>query len=318
LYRLFIGTEEQSSGFISSDWEEGVIEFIDLDVGVITLQGNIELVISDLSVFYKYQEDGIHRVEWEDAAVGDHLYFLGNKAEGSFNFHEGATPKAVLDNYYAQYNPLVIASSSFQANVIRKRDIDGRSQQIKACTENLMDDTQGTALLPLYEDMRDNCNYPSPQPYAEKIVIPEGYSVENGETFINISATLSISEDGNYLKITNVPIVDSEGNLATKEDIVIYIDGHKVPGAVKSIDPWEGLIALNFTPLTGTTLQVNYYFQNVYPKLIKVGGSGDFVSGGAGNDLPAQVSITEAGSPVVRFQWPFRPVNYELYGNTYS
>ena len=318
LYRLFIGTEEQSTGFISSDWVEGVIEFIDLDVGVITLQGNTELVLSDLSVFYKYQEDGTHRVEWVDAAVGDHLYFLGNKAKGSFNFHEGATPKAILNNYYAQYNPLVIASSAFQANVIRERALSGRSQQVKACTENLMDDTQGTALLPLYEDMRDNCDYPSPQPYAEKVVIPEGYYVEGGETFINLSATLSISEDGNYLKITNVPLVNTDGNLATKDDIVVYIDGRKIVGAVKGVDPWEGLIELNFVPITGTTLQLNYYFQNVYPKLIKVGGSGDFVSGGVGNDLPAQVNISEEGSPIVKFQWPFRPVNYDLYGNSMS
>jgi hypothetical protein len=321
LYRLAIGSSQELTGFISSNWVEGTVGSVDLDAGVITLTNGTELVLFTLSVAYKHQVDGIHHIDMADVSIGDHVYLLGKQAQGSFNFHEGATPSEVLANPYAQFDPFIIASSAFQANVQRMRGTNGRALQNKACSENLMDDAVGTVLLPMYEDLRDNCEYPTAAPYSEEFSIPSSTPIPNGSGFHNLTSVLSISDVGNQVKISRVPLVASNGTMATASDIKVYLNGAVVHGGVSSVDPWAGLITFTFLPPAGAKVRVDYFYHAVYPSLLEQVFEIPSTTSSSGPglfNLGAYAAVASDTHPVVKFQWPFRPKDLSLYGNSMS
>jgi len=320
LYQIGIGSSEELQGLLSEKWEPGVIAGVDLSVGVITLQGGTELVINPLTLVYTSDEEGIYRTELEEVSPGQQIYFLGREARGSFNFHDEATPQDVLDNWYAQFNPLVIESTAFQANVLKERDSEGDIVQYKACDQGVLARNKESLMLPLYEDMRDNCEYPSPKLLKTEILTPalEGYTEGDGN--LEIPAGVTIGETENTIIVEQVPIVNAEGTLADKEDIAVYLDGKLIEDAILSVDPWEGVISLSFIPPANSKLEIQYYTQGSYPtqvlqeftEYLPNSEEGPFL------DIKAKVSITSGNSYIIRFQWPFIPVDKTLYGDASS
>jgi hypothetical protein len=320
LYQIGIGDIDSLQGLVSDEWVEGVILDVDTYAGVITLQGGTELVINPLTLVYTSDVDGVYRTEIEELAPGQQVLFLGREAQGSFIFHEGATPQEIQDNWYAQFNPLVIESPVFQANVVKERDEHGDRVAIKACGQNIMAQDKRNVLLPMYEDMRDNCDYPTPKLRKLEIVVPRLEGYEEGDGVVTIPAGVTIGSTEDPIIVEGVPIVNKEGEVAVKEDIVVYLDGQLVEGAVLSVEPWEGVILLSFIPPAGSRIEIQYYTQGAYPvqvsqeyvEYLPPSEEGPFL------DLKAKVSSISGEGHVIRFQWPFPLVDKTLYGNAAS
>lgn len=310
LYRL--AWVPDGSDIIGEDWVKGKVQSIDPDAGVITLDGGTELVISNYSYFYKYFEDeeGTFRIDLDELAVGVDIWFFGLEAPGSFNFYD--TPSAVVNNWYAQFDPDVIESTSFQSRVLRERDASGSVTQNRSCPNALqIADNHRFFMYTGYEDMRDNCEYPSPKLYKEIFETLEAGPSNSGEGYQDVPGSASISEELNVYTLERVPLANKDGGLAGIGDVVLYVNNIRVEDGIKSIEPWEGDITLNFLPPAGSEVRFDYYHQDVYPELVEEEFSLGTVGESQGSDIPAYTEVYPQDSYVIRFQWPFIPGGYK-------
>lgn len=299
------------SPIVGEEWVEGTVSSIDEDSGVITLTDGSELVISDVTSFYKYfvDEDGVYRVESDEIPVGANIWFLGDQAPGSFNFY--STPDLVQENWYAQFDPEVIASPEFQSRVIVSKDSTGNTVVDKNCSGALVDTHKDYVLQTSYEDLRSNCDFPSPKIYKSTFTVPSVSLAGSGEGYQDIPAVADVSSTPNEYTVERVPLSGKKGGLATADDITLYIDSQRMEDGILSVTPWEGVIVLNFNPPAGSEVRFDYYRQDVYPTLVEESFSIPAIPETSDNDVGASAVVTTSSNPSVRFQWPFGPEKYK-------
>lgn len=299
LFRLVV-TDDSESEIVGENWVEGVVAplGIDDDGVAITLVGGSELVVNSMSSFYKDFDDGTHRMGIEGLAPGDHLWFFGGLAPGSFNFYD--TPTAVGANPLKQYDPMVIFSAEFQSKVIVEKDSTGNVLIEQKCEYALADTQKSYVLKALYEDLRDNCAYPSPKLYNEIFMTPGSPTTSEGDGYAEYSGYVNISDETNNISISQIPLSAEKSGLATVSDVTIYVDNIRIEDGVARVDPWEGLVTLNFLPPAGSALRVDYWFQGIYPVLTS---SKEFVA--------PEATVPVPGAITLRFNWPFPIASYD-------
>lgn len=107
------------------------------------------------------------------------------------------------------------------------------------------------------------------------------FTASTQNTLDDLPAFISIVESGNVVKrlawpfiVTNLalygqdtdyqlskyPILDRLGNLATVEDVKVYIDGLEITGAVEYVRPLLGHVGVNFIPPQGAVVKFVYYY----------------------------------------------------------
>lgn len=332
LYRLVV-TDDSTSEIIGEDWVSGEIALVDSDRGYIVLTSGAKLVISRLSTFYKDFVDGdeeyTQRIEQEDLNVGDNIWFFASLAPGWFSFLSPEPPQVLIDNVYRQFDPLVIFSAEFQGKVIVDKDSTGNMLQEASCTNALQDTAKMYVLKSEYEDLRDNCDLPSPKIFNEVYITPGTPEMEVGDGYLGVSGYVNISDDTNAYVIPQLPVSSEDGDLATADDLVVYIDNQRVADGVESIDPWTGEVFLNFNPPVGSLVRLDYWFRDIYPESVT---TPDYSGSGIAPTIPpvdgdvhASVSIGNAANPIIKFIWPF-PIpayegpetDYSFYGNNMS
>lgn len=311
----FTGDPTESQ-LIKSNWISGIVAGIDTNLGVITLADGTELVISSLSFFYDRDVDGDYRIELEGISIGDPVWFFGYKAPGEFKFESPVA--AVEDNWYKQFDPLTIMSSEFQGKVVRALQGDTPFPEIiKGCDSSMSVAEADYTLLEQYEDLRDNCEFPSPMPYSAYFYGPSVVPGSEGPNYKDVKAHLSATDDPNVYILDPHPVINKSGLPATVSDIIVFVDNVLMTGAVAAINASTGEITLNFILPALSTLRVDFYYRNIYP-LARTENFVRYATNTApGSNVGGFVAISPAGLgyPVVFFQWPFKQDQEEFYGN---
>lgn len=322
-------TPSESEGLIDDSWIAGTVQdldFSDTKVGILTLTDGTELIVHSLSYAYQKIDGSVCRVEMSVIRDGASIYFKGDKAPGSFIFSSNQLPPDIAENEYRQYDPLVIASTSFQSSVQIKRGAD--SHNIKrhshgSCDGKVLSIDYGSNLYPVYEDIRVNCEFPDVELRDAKGTIPrDGIPDTESGLYLLEGSDLFISEDARVIKVKRSPLIARNGiSVAGKEDVTVFVNGQIVD--VISVDPWESRIQLSEAIPPGASVKVMYSWQNIYPAQVSESFPGvelpteDIAGGDTFQNLAATVKVLAADSSEyeVHLQWPFVPEDLSLYGN---
>lgn len=164
------------------------------------------------------------------------------------------------------------------SNADYRIDVD-TTAHLKQATENVVvegitgatefcDRKAECLLLPEYEDVRKYWDYPDIQLTSGFVISAEVIKVVDPPGEHNIGAYFKISSDPNVPVPALLPMLNSVGDIASVDDIVVYVDGLLVEDAVSSLDPWTGDIVLNFLPPANTITRIDYYYADRYPKAV--------------------------------------------------
>lgn len=236
---------------------------------VVVIDG-VAKVITVNSQFYKragketYAEYGIYRYN---------LYING-EFKKQFSIEEPNEPitedeaKVVFEDVYG-YS---FTGSNSDYNI----DVDITAHMKQATEDTVFEGITGSAefcdreaeclLSPSYEDTRKYWEYPDIQLASGFVIAGEVTKVVDPPGEYNIAAYFNISSDPNVPAPALLPMLNSQGEIASISDLVVYVDGLQVDDAVTSFDPWTGEIVLNFLPPANTTTRIDYYYADRYPK----------------------------------------------------
>lgn len=162
-------------------------------------------------------------------------------------------------------------------------------------------------LIPFYEDTRKYWTWPEVQLTSGFIVLFQDWDVQNSSGEQNVPAYYAISNDPNQYAMPLLPVLDPAGNPATTSNLVVYVNGLKVDDAVSTLDPWTGIITLNFLPPFNSTIRVDYYYAARYPEpnsYIKEFKT-DIQDAPGDNNLGAQYTIIGPNAVINKLLWPF-------------
>jgi len=142
------------------------------------------------------------------------------------------------------------------------------------------------------------------------------YGVGGGDGAYDVPAWYYLSSDPNVYVMPYLPMLGSDGLPADASDVTVYLNGLKVDNAIASIDPWNGVVSLNFIPPFDTRLRVDYHYSKRYPDpvyYLKEIVSGTIQS--SINNLPGIFNVINVGGLVPRLTWPFEVTDPALYGD---
>jgi len=310
---LYVG--EEDSDIVEDSWLSGTVDATNTVNGTITLESGIILAVSSVSLFYNKDDQGDFRIDFEDIVSGDEVKYHGLLAPGEFQFYN--TPQDIIDNKYLQYDPLYIQTPIFQENVIKVYDDNGRFEvSVGLCDTTIVEKKVVDNLIPEYEDLRDSCCYPSPKPVSAKFDTVTLTPIEKGDGAYNLPAYLNPTDEGNVFIASPTPMLNSEGELATVDDLVLIINGKTVLDSIESVDPITGEITFNFVPPSNVEVRVDYYCADRFPTPdsyeteINCGSTPP-----EENDLAACLTPVDEDAIIRRLKWPFNVSDPASYGD---
>jgi len=197
---------------------------------------------------------------------------------------------------------------------------DGSESIIKAIgtQTELCEQRASCNLINEYEDTRKFYTWPDPQltsgffntTYEFEVVDPP-------EGAFDVGAWYYLSSDPNTYTMPLLPMLGSDGKPAEISDIVVYLNGRLISNAVTYLDPWNGIVGLNFLPPFNTKLRIDYYFAKRYPDpvyyLRQIRAE---IPTPIPGDLPGIFTVIGTDSIVPRLTWPFEVTNNALYGDS--
>lgn len=295
-----------------------------LDIQSIVLRGK-ESLFKNSGTFRKVTKDGI---EVPVSIIRKVTKSDGTIIEGSFeemkSFYNTITPD---ESYIDTFNELGVVSNRettdiYTGKIVTINDdegittrytepsgsgdylifeswVDGKKQE-KACDENLMMDISGVSLVTFYEDLRKSCKDPIPELYYDEIVGP--------------------FSDPTKIQVSKYPILSEFGELATKNDVKIYVNNvlyeqeedpsdialvdpstYSIGNGIAEVDAIHGVVTLSFVPEDTDLISVYYYYANRIALLYEDESSTE----GEGLNLSG-------------FIWPFSVNDESLRGNDWS
>ena len=171
-------------------------------------------------------------------------------------------------------------------------------------------------LAPYYEDMRKYWAWPDLQLTSGFFLIVQDFpDVPDTPDTHDVPAWFQVSSDPDVYRMPLLPMLGPEGEPATAADVTVYVSGLRVDDAVAYIDPWSGIVGLNFIPPFHTTLRVDYWHTARYPvpqtHLVESVLGATPLPG----DLAAQMTVISTTGIVTRLLWPFPVTDPDLYGD---
>lgn len=167
----------------------------------------------------------------------------------------------------------------------------------------------------LYEDKRKYYPWPNVELCSGFFVISHEFEIEPPiENGLNIQGWFRLSSDPNYYTVPKLPILNEQGEIANKSDVKVYLNGLLIEGAIEYIDPWEGIIGLNFLPPFNSILRIDYYFSERYPTLVTQLNYTKSIESDDEENLPALLNVLNIQGNTSRLTWPFK-VDSSLYGD---
>jgi hypothetical protein len=171
-------------------------------------------------------------------------------------------------------------------------------------------------LVPFYEDTRKYWPWPDVQLTSGFFLVSMSFPDVPGVTGAeDIPAWFQVSSDPDVYRMPVLPMLGEDGDPADESDVTVYVNGLKVDDAVAYIDPWSGVIGLNFIPPFDVTLRIDYWYSLRYPApqthLVSVVP----LSGAAPGDIGAMMTVVSTTGVVDRLAWPFPVTDPDLYGD---
>jgi len=172
-------------------------------------------------------------------------------------------------------------------------------------------------LAPYYEDTRKYFTWPDIQLTSGFFRTEFDFPVTGPFTGVqDLPAWYYLSSDPNIYRMPLLPMLGPDGEPAGVTGMVVYLNGRFIEDAVEAVDPWLGIVSLNFIPPFDTTLRVDYYYSKRYPgpvyylkqiisETIQV----------LENDMAGIFSVINVGGEVRRLTWPFEVTDPALYGD---
>jgi len=125
-----------------------------------------------------------------------------------------------------------------------------------------------------------------------------------------------ISADPNLYQMPYLPMLGPDGQPADIGDVTVYLNGKKIDEAVSALNPWDGIVSLNFIPPFDTRLRIDYHFSKRYPNPIYylkqiVSGTTQY----SPNNLGGLFNVINVGGLTPRLTWPFEVTDPALYGD---
>lgn len=171
-------------------------------------------------------------------------------------------------------------------------------------------------LAPYYEDTRKYWAWPDLQLTSGFFLVMQDFPDVPGVSGAqDVPAWFQVSSDPDVYRMPLLPMLGEGGEPATAADVTVYVNGLLVEDAVAYIDPWAGIVGLNFIPPFSVTLRVDYWHTARYPSpqthLVEVVSPAH----PAPADLAAQMTVISTTGVVTRLLWPFEVTDPDLYGD---
>lgn len=172
------------------------------------------------------------------------------------------------------------------------------------------------SLTPFYEDSRKYWPWPDLQLTSGFFTVMMDFPEVPGVTGTqDIPAWFQVSSDPDVYRMPLLPMLGQDGEPAEVSDVVVYVNGLKVDDSVAYIDPWAGIVGLDFIPPFDVTLRVDYWHSARYPApqthLVEVVSPAHPLPG----DLAAKMTVISTTGVVTRLTWPFEVTDPNLYGD---
>jgi hypothetical protein len=171
-------------------------------------------------------------------------------------------------------------------------------------------------VVPFYEDLRKYWTWPDLQLVSGFFVVMMDFpDIPDVPGAHDIPAWFRISSDPDVYRMPSLPMLGPGGLPATAADVVVYVNGLKVDDAIAYIDPWAGIIGLNFIPPFDVTLRIDYWYSARYPAvqshLVSIVSPSHPLPG----DLVSMMTVISTTGIVKRLYWPFEVTDPDLYGD---
>jgi len=229
--------------------------------------------------------------------------------------------KEIFINQYG-YSELENSSTNYSIRVSETSKLfDSTNNSI---IESVEEETQACdrdaecQLIPFYEDTRKYWSWPEVRLTSGFIVLFQDWDIQNNPGEENVPAYYAISEDSDQYVMPLLPVLDSAGNPASESDLIVYVNGLKVDDSIFSLDPWTGIVTFNFLPPFNSTIRVDYYYADRYPKpnsYIKEFRT-EIQDAPGDNNLGAEYTIIGTDVVINKLLWPFNVEDPSLSGDT--
>ena len=219
------------------------------------------------------------------------------------------------------YTGIQVPDADYSISLSRTGElVEDSSDSILQAVDNqteFCDQRANCVLDNLYEDTRKYFTWPDVQLTSGFFSITHEFEVTDPpEGSFDVGAWYYLSSDPNTFTMPLLPMLGSTGAPAVISDIVVYLNGKKINNAVTYLDPWAGIVGLNFIPPFDSVLRIDYYFAKRYPdpvyylRQIK-----SEIPEPVPGDLPGIFTVIGTSSVVPRLTWPFEVTDNNLYGD---
>ena len=288
----------------------------------IVIENGVAVVKNLTSKFYKkdnaknYKSISIHKYNLYVDGVFQEQFQVNDPQRSLTN----TEAEQIFINDYG-YTGIQAPGADYNITVNRTGELveatsDANLQAVNNQTE-LCEQKGGCVLSTYYEDTRKYPTWPDPQLTSGFFDITHEFEVTNPpEGAFDIGAWYYLSSDPNTFTMPILPMLGSTGAPATILDIVVYLNGRRINNAVSYLDPWNGIVGLNFLPPFDSHLRIDYYYSKRYPDQVyylrQIRSEIPAITPG---NLPGVFTVIGAGSVVPRLTWPFTVSESTLYGD---
>jgi len=303
-------------------YEDGVAKVVDIDSKFYKRDNEKSFKNHNIYRYSLFIDDGT-----EDSTYNDDTY------KAQFSIEEPQSPltlEEATDIFYYQYGYTGIGYTGYHSNPDAfeyRIDTDITSTLIEATEDTIVntveEDTMSCEqqascdLYPFYEDTRKYWTWSEIQLTSGFIVTYQDWDIINDPGEQNVPAYFIISTDPNEYVMPYLPVLNEDQEIASKDDLIVYVNGVLVEDAIETLDPWTGIITLNFIPPFNTTIRVDYYYAARYPSLISYrkeikSDISELISG----DMGAMMTVIGSTSPAGYLYWPYTVTDIDLKGTS--
>lgn len=201
-----------------------------------------------------------------------------------------------------QYNIIITRTGILEENNNDTAVIKSVNNQVSLCDRDAL-----CILNNYYEDKRKYYTWPNVEICSGFFTVTHEFEVlPPVEGQHDVQGWFRISSDPNEYQLPFLPILNKDGKIASIQDLKVYLNGSLIENSIAYLDPWKGIIGLNFIPPFDSFLRIDYYYSERYPSLTnQVVFIKDTISFIENNDLVGFLSVINDDSAIPRLTWPF-------------
>lgn len=322
-YKQFDREERSKPGFNENvKKEKDIQEGCEEGANVIVEDGVLKVVTKDPR-FYKRA----NQKNFKAKTILRYSLIIGGVYQEQFSIDPKIDPiltedqaKEVFEKQYG-YDDLDNPDTEYEIKIARtgkliEENSSSSVVQTVGDTPQICDRSSATPFLTMYEDIRRYCTWPDLKLTSGFFLTLEDFGPLIGDVGgVSVPGKFVISSDPNHYVMGELPLLQINGDIATKDDVTVYLDGVKVPDSVEYLDPWKGIVSLNFIPPFNTKLRVDYYYAGRYPhKMDHIVYNKSSGPSWIPESLSGYFSVLASGGLYKRLLWPFE-VSETLYGD---